>query len=664
MTTPTWYFHESIKNAFITYLKDLPSGDRNFLSKEERQNWVDLLRIVLSPADIGPSNHLKCSTWDNFFGDSMYWGLLFQVNYKDISNDYREGSRMSRYPVFYLEPNFNNPDASKMYVVRRGLAHSVEALSRRQIVKKVEANDRGVDDNMPLDPTLRETIAFVQEMGTQVDGGYVSNKHDGSTLYVTYMKKSHPAFLAVKDLLECIPGGFGQDLLANTLRNGDEFIAIPGTSSQLVISNDEQMAYHATAILWRHEKYNGRDDPKTLLLKTIPYLMKTGLSVLDVFVNKGYLDNVNMLDENTFGLMFENCVPNLTDWCNLCVHRELTMVYPEGASYLFGVWYPPKMAPKQEMDFGAFLPHVAIYDDLLELKISQPCALRVSSGAVIDRMIIFLEDQLNTEIAPERSYYDTAVKFSDHFYDTFKEYFMGRQKHQMDNLISWEGFCVFAHVMGIWEYVKVKLDAYYKAHKHALKMIPQILEHSRKDLYIAKVYGSFARVVDLDRITHGHSDEMIRFLRGKISDWHTNSNYSDLVGLIEARLNIESAANRSKVLKNLDQSVFNDPKGRGRFWGTLMGNNVMAKELHDFLEKDSAIDGYFRMMKLNLAEMKGDRFEDVWLEYLSFIKGVVMYYGKNMSPGSVFDVNDPVSRELIMGLRNLVIKFHMSVPEH
>jgi len=672
-TATEWNIAQTILMAFIAFLKTLsirPYGEG--LSKEERLIWINnFLKPSLCPQDIGPSNHLRVCAWDYIYSvsdyDSEHWGLLFQINYKDINNDYRAGARMSRYPVFYLIPNFDDPDASKMKVDRRGIPHSFEALSQRQIVKKLETTDRGVDDKMPLDPSLRELTAFVQEMTSKVDCAYVSNKHDGSTLYATFIKRTHPSFKAIVDLLMRVPGGFGKALLAHAEENNYEFIVLPGTSGQLVILNEEQMAYHATAILSRHETYNGKDSPQTLLLKAIPYLMRTGLSVLNVLLLKGFLANRKMLDENTFGLMFEDCVPNLTDWCGLMTHRELTMVYPEGASYLFGMWYPTELGSLEEQQYGAFLPHTEIYTDLLELKIPQPCALKVPNGGVIDKMIQYLNEQLNLPIIND-SYYETAVRFSDAFYQEFRLYFMGRQEHPMDNLISWEGFCVFGHACGVWEYVKVKLDAYYQAHKHATKAIPQILESAKKNCFSVHVFGSFARVVKFSRLTDEHCGKMIQTLHGQMCELQE---FESVKALVEVRISMEPE--NQKVPGNLTQSALNDQKGR--FWGTMMGHPNMSGKMHDFLE--SFLTPHFEGMGLCMKKIKNevsslenpqedykrqfdDSFADVWKEYQSCLKSILMYFGKNIQTSDdELKMDERGTHECVKSLCQVMIKFLM-----
>jgi len=653
----TWYFHEDIKRAFIGYLKSLPFQQKRIeLSFEERKQWLIVLKEALSPEDLGPNNYLKYRTWDNYFKDSPYWGLLFQVNYDERSSDFREGSRLARYPVFYLIPNYASPDDSEMVTVRRGLAHSVEALSRRQIIKKVEANDPSPTESLPLDPTLRESVAFVQDMENKIEEAYVSNKHDGSTCYLTCLHPNHPAFPAVKDLLQRVPGGFGQDLLDDFAAKGYAYLMIPGTSSQLVIAVESQMAYHGTAVLSRHGEYNGTDRPKDLLLKAIGVMFETVAKIESYLWQNEYIQDGEVLKTHSFGLMFENCVPNRTDWCKEDVHTELSMVYPKGASYLFAVWYPVTDldAPPLDKVYGSFLPHVAMYHDLVKLKIPQPCALKVPSGEVIDRMMVFLEKQLLVPVDPEETYYDTAVKFSADFYEEFKEYFMGLQEDPMDNLISWEGFCVFCIKGGFYDYVKVKLDMYYKAHKHAMKMIPAILEHGQKNHFISIVYGSFARVILIDQITDGKPAAMLKYLHDLMVDW--NQNFGTLSAFIDKRVELAGKAKGDKIRHNLSEIVFNDPKNKGRFWGTLMGDRAMKRPLHDHLE--DALAEHFDGMSLNLVEIRETHSEeDVWKEYLSTIQAVVMYYGKNPTGGE-FDATHLQAISMIDNLKNTMIKFH------
>jgi hypothetical protein len=681
--SPVWNITETILDAFINFLEARESKDP--LTKEEREDWVkNHLRPSVCPDDIPSSNHLRCVTWDDHFGDSEFWGLLFQVHYRDINNGLRTGERCSRYPIMYLEPNYSDPRKSKLYVVRRGLLHSIEALSRRQIASKIEANDSGLEQDQPVDPCLVDLVSFVQGIpDSTIKSAYLSCKHDGVTAYVTCITTTHPAYAAVCALLKSIPDGFGHQLIEQSHFefNGVKFLMLIGTTSQLVVTNPEMMAYHATAFLaTQGQTYNGTDTPFDLMLKSIPYVVDICGKVLNVLLLKGLLASTELLKDATFGLMFESCVPNRTAWgVDMPVHHELTMVYPEGRTYLFGVWCPslPEISSRDDSVYGKFIPHTDLYDDLRELGIPQPLAFEVSSAELIDTMVTFLNGLLTRQVNG-KSLYDMSCELSNEFIATFHKHLMGfgqnlSDVHPMDLLVSFEGFCVFAWTamdgFGRWEYVKVKLDDYYLAHKHSLNAIQKILGPEQVGSFANLIFGQYRRVFDLHGQTKTDAKDLVEFLRLFFMN-STPDVFKDLVG---DRIALETTdASRAKTEKNL-----RGPFNKGAFYGTLLGVPGMLEKIHAFF--GSHLNPFWTRMGLDMAELETNAREEnrlmveatkmekqykpsaayeVWYEYLNSLKAMGLYFGKT-------DVTtDKGVSDFVQKLSYVVIKLHVTRKTH
>lgn len=616
-----WNFIPEIQNAFKTFCQT---------STNISDEFTNILKGILAPDYLSYTNQLKVKL-------EQEGTMIYTISYRDGNSDMRKGSRFSR----NITVVFLRETQKMYLLRQGLLHSVEGRTSRQFTKGLETNDGDPEKSRLAIDNTLKSSLAWIKEINNydlqDPDQVYLMAKHDGSTMTVTMIHPDHPTFEVVKKFLRNESSGLGSLILNDFITNYRPYLLIPGTSGSFITSDPGMQSYLGTSILCQYGKYSKDYYLGTLSLSPSELLfhalVETQFSIMKKVIDSAFSRNLcNDCHSNTFTLFYEACCPDLTDWHNLRCHTELTAVYPKGGAYLLGFGCSvPNPHDKTEEIRGTYYPINVVHDLLRNHNIQMPITFEipVDQPGLVDEMVQDMESHLRSpmpyDMLDENLEHFTNEflrKFDDYNMDPFTkkigvtgfdmvfiaismyyfpmfymiqlmvlfmmfwnnfgiislfQYFKNKVVHCRKDVISFEGFCVFFRYGDRWDYLKVKLDDYYPAHKHAMDHLDTVIDSHHNKHFRTQIFGSYSMMLKIHFEIADHPGKLF----DDVKTYLDSCNLCDFDQLIQKRLEFVPDGKRSKIQNNLSNDSYCNKKVA--FWGTLLGDRNMIPIVFEFL---------------------------------------------------------------------------------